>query len=49
MYTKLFPETVHYISFTSKFVWNHLSTYHFYHLFEIIYKVFNHQYHTPDI
>ena len=24
MYTKLVPETVHYVSFTSKFIWNHL-------------------------
>ena len=24
MYTKLVPETVHFISFTSKFIWNHL-------------------------
>ena len=24
MYTKLIPETVYYITFTSKFTWNHL-------------------------
>ena len=38
MYTKLVPETVPYISFTWKFIWNNLSIYHLYHLFEIIYK-----------
>ena len=48
MYTKLFPEIVQHISFTSKFVWNHLSTYHLSHFVSSI-KVFNHQYHTPDI
>ena len=37
--TKLVPETVdHYICFTSKFIWDHLFTYHLYHLFGIIYK-----------
>ena len=39
MSTKLVPETVdHYMGFTSKFIWDHLFTYHLYHLFEIIYK-----------
>ena len=38
MYTKLVPETVPYIGFTSKFIWNHLSFYHSYHLSGIIYK-----------
>ena len=33
MYTKLVPETVHYISLTLKSIWNHLN-----HLFGIIYK-----------
>ena len=36
MYTKLVPETVNYISFTSKFIWNYLCL--FIYLFGIIYK-----------
>ena len=42
MYTKLGPEAVPYIrSFTSKFIWNHLSIYHLYHLFGIVHKIFS--------
>ena len=38
MYSKLILETVPYISFILKFIWNYLSIYDLYHLFGIIYK-----------